>query len=203
LLDDGAVAGGDHVADGVADGFEDGSRWPLMIEGVKACGEFGAVVGESGCTSAGGTAGTRRTRPCTGAPRTPAAGDRDAPLADVGVSRSSSPTDQIGPLLELADRIRSDSYDGRIQSWYHRKRIERWYPMPSLVDHHDGPDHPSLITHRRKTGRVATSPSATTRHRSSSTGTHRPRGETAPAGAHAAVAISSDRSRRPAPRGGR
>ncbi|HSK95252.1 MAG TPA: hypothetical protein VK891_01430 [Euzebyales bacterium] len=40
------------MPDGVADAFQDGSRWPLKSEGLEACGEFGAVVGE--LLSAGG-----------------------------------------------------------------------------------------------------------------------------------------------------
>jgi hypothetical protein len=55
------------------------------------------------------------------------------------------PTDQCRPLVEHGNRNRSISYDGRVASWYRKHGIECWYPIPSLVDHRNDPEVPSLI----------------------------------------------------------
>ena len=66
------------------------------------------------------------------------------------------PTAHVADLVRYADQVASPAYDGRVRRWYRRHHIPQMFPIPSLVDHRTGPDHPSLIRDRRSPeGRVA------------------------------------------------
>lgn len=66
------------------------------------------------------------------------------------------PTDMISDLLKTCDESTIDNYDARLSDYFKERKIATWYSMPSLVDHRDQSESPSLIPgHGSSSGRVA------------------------------------------------
>lgn len=61
------------------------------------------------------------------------------------------PVKHIQQMVEEADLRNIPNYDTRMAEWFHERRINCWYSVPSLVDHRVGPENPSLVP-----GRVST-----------------------------------------------
>lgn len=77
----------------------------------------------------------------------------EGPIWGVGVC---IPTGHIEELLAGYDRKQAvRNYDARIQRWYRDRGVDCYYPWPSLVDHRDSDENPSLVPGRNTSGRVA------------------------------------------------
>lgn len=64
------------------------------------------------------------------------------------------PTDQIDGMVAHCDRLKIKNYDLRMSSWFQYNGTRVWYSWPSLVDHRDVRDNPSLV-HGRTANRQA------------------------------------------------
>lgn len=54
-------------------------------------------------------------------------------------------TNLIPDMIRYCDKLTIPNYDMRIKHWLLNKKIETYYPLPSLLDHR--PDIPSLVGH--------------------------------------------------------
>lgn len=74
----------------------------------------------------------------------------ESPMWGVGLV---IPTADVAGIIELGDTASTDNYDTRVATYYQRRRIEQWYPVPSPVDHRVDGD--SLVPGRGNHERVA------------------------------------------------
>jgi len=66
------------------------------------------------------------------------------------------PTKLIPELVDFCDGSLKVDYDSRLFDFFSEQGIETWYSQPSLVNHRDLPESPSLIPgHGQSSGRVA------------------------------------------------
>lgn len=65
------------------------------------------------------------------------------------------PTSQIPDLVRSYEASDLENYDRRIGRFYRREKIATLHTVPSLVDHRDGDENPSLVPERGNRGRTA------------------------------------------------
>jgi len=66
------------------------------------------------------------------------------------------PTEYIEGLIDFCDASLKVDYDNKLFDFFSERGVETWYSQPSLVNHRDSPESPSLIPgHGSSSGRVA------------------------------------------------